>query len=337
MIIKKFLDSVCQCQRVAIAGMEKNTGKTEGLNFLVRKLHNRVNVGITSVGLDGETVDQITLTSKPEIYLYPGTVFATAEKFYKEKKFLSEVLWISDYKTNLGRLVIARALEVGNCIIAGPNISTRLKKVLKKFKDFGVELSLVDGSLSRISSSSPFITDAMILSTGASLSLDISLLIKKTSYKVNLLQISEYKNDSIDLYPLKEALWKIEDNKLVKIKGKTALKALYESFDSLKGRETLYITGALTDTFFNKLFLKNDIFSFTIIVKDYTKIFCSQENYNKFINLGGNLLVLKGTKILGVILNPLSPSGYKLDSNKLKMKLQAQLKIPVINVFEEDF
>lgn len=334
---KKILDSVCHYSSVAIAGMEKNTGKTEGLNFLVKNLYKRVKVGITSIGLDGETVDQITLTSKPEIFLYPGVVFATAEKFYKEKKFLSEVLWISDYKTNLGRLVIARALELGNCIIAGPHISSRLKKVLKKFKDFGVELSLVDGSLSRLSSSSPFITDAMILSTGAALSLDISLLIKKTCYKIELLQIPEYKDINKELIALKGALWKISKKEIVKLPGKTALKGLNESYDSLKNGDTLYISGALTDVFFNRLFQKKDISNFSIIVKDYTRIFCSQENYDKFISFGGKLFVLKGTKILGVLLNPLSPSGYKLDSDKLKMDLQSKLKIPVINVFEEEF
>ncbi|HHF08734.1 MAG TPA: hypothetical protein ENL26_03045, partial [Kosmotoga arenicorallina] len=76
---------------LSVIGLEKNTGKTESLRYIV-KLIKRENprrvLCLTSIGLDGESVDQVTLTPKPEIIIHEGDLFATSEVHYKEKKFL---------------------------------------------------------------------------------------------------------------------------------------------------------------------------------------------------------------------------------------------------------
>ena len=56
-----------------MVGMEKNCGKTECLNYIIRRLplHER-KVCVTSIGLDGERTDQVTRTPKPEIVLREG-------------------------------------------------------------------------------------------------------------------------------------------------------------------------------------------------------------------------------------------------------------------------
>ncbi|MDY6895165.1 MAG: hypothetical protein SVO01_07110, partial [Thermotogota bacterium] len=68
---------------VSIVGLEKNTGKTETINYLLKTLNKRI--GITSIGLDGEPIVQLTSMPKPHIGIVKGTIFATAEKYYKLK------------------------------------------------------------------------------------------------------------------------------------------------------------------------------------------------------------------------------------------------------------
>ena len=62
---------------MAIAGIEKNAGKTTVLNYLLQNSRKKVEA-ITSIGYDGEEIDQVTATDKPRIYVSRGTLVATA-------------------------------------------------------------------------------------------------------------------------------------------------------------------------------------------------------------------------------------------------------------------
>ena len=65
-----FIDDILRYDSLSIVGLEKNTGKTECLKYVLDRLplqHKRI--AVTSIGIDGETVDQVTRTQKPEIVL----------------------------------------------------------------------------------------------------------------------------------------------------------------------------------------------------------------------------------------------------------------------------
>ena len=77
---------------VAVVGMEKNCGKTECLNYILRRLpSDGPGVCVTSIGLDGERTDQVTGTAKPEIILRSGMFFATSETHYRSRRLVSEI------------------------------------------------------------------------------------------------------------------------------------------------------------------------------------------------------------------------------------------------------
>ena len=62
---------ILKYRSLAIAGMKKNTGKTETLNYILSALKDsRQTIAVTSIGVDGETTDRVTLTEKPEIVIY---------------------------------------------------------------------------------------------------------------------------------------------------------------------------------------------------------------------------------------------------------------------------
>lgn len=96
-----------------MVGMEKNCGKTECLNYILRNLpSDGPGVCVTSIGLDGERTDQVTGTAKPEIVLRSGMFFSTSETHYRSRRLVSEIVDVSGETTALGRLITARvALE----------------------------------------------------------------------------------------------------------------------------------------------------------------------------------------------------------------------------------
>ena len=74
------IDDIVESRSVSVVGLEKNTGKTECLNYIIRNLPaGRVKVAVTSIGVDGETTDSVTGTSKTEIFLREGMLFSTCE------------------------------------------------------------------------------------------------------------------------------------------------------------------------------------------------------------------------------------------------------------------
>src|SRR6056297_1806625 len=77
--IEELFDFLAAKQRViSIIGMEKNIGKTTLLNFLLKGMYERsLPTLVMSVGRDGEAIDSVENTPKPEIIVYKGGCFLT--------------------------------------------------------------------------------------------------------------------------------------------------------------------------------------------------------------------------------------------------------------------
>lgn len=199
------IDGLLEVRSCSLVGLEKNTGKTVTLNYLLRHLPSDVRVGVTSIGLDGESRDQVVGTEKPEIMLRAGSVFATTEKHYRERRLVAELMDVSDIPTALGRLVTARTLIEGKVIIAGPGSTEQLKRWMRTVEK-EVDLILVDGALSRMSLASPTVSEGMILATGAAYSANIDTLVRKTAYVVHLINLPLWDGDETDCVSMSGAV-----------------------------------------------------------------------------------------------------------------------------------
>ena len=117
-----FVTNISDFGSLAIVGLEKNTGKTECLNYILGQLGGQADrFALTSVGIDGESRDQVCQTAKPEIEIPEGMIFVTSEKHYREKRLAAEVLDVSLERTALGRLITARARMSGKLLLSGPS------------------------------------------------------------------------------------------------------------------------------------------------------------------------------------------------------------------------
>ncbi|MFO7882282.1 MAG: hypothetical protein R6U52_07070 [Kosmotogaceae bacterium] len=335
---EKLLENISKNNCISIIGLEKNTGKTETLNYITRHTHDNFNVAITSIGLDGEAFDQIAYTPKPPVRVYEGMVYATCETFYREKRFLSEILHIKEHKTPLGRTVIAKAKEDGQIILAGPVINTHLKELLNDFKRLNSDLIIIDGAFSRVSHSSPLISDAVILATGATVSLNINVLINKTLEVTKIMNLKEYSGIPLNCERLKQGMYTVDEktNEITRLPFNSTITSTEGIESYLKGKQTLFISGAITDSFLRMLVQKDLAKDFTVVVRDYTKVFASLKDIEKFERKGGSLEVLYRVNLIGITINPWSPKGYEYSSTELIDELQNRVNVPIVDVLEED-
>ncbi|TYB88805.1 MAG: hypothetical protein FXF54_09970 [Kosmotoga sp.] len=335
---KKLLKNITKHKCVSIVGLEKNTGKTETMNFITRNIHKKLNIAITSIGLDGESFDQIAYTPKPPVNIFDGMVFATCEAFYREKKFLSEILYINEHKTPLGRTVIAKAKENGQIVLAGPVINAHLKELVNDFKRLNSELIIIDGAFSRISHSSPLISDAVILATGAAVSLNINILVNKTLEITKIMSIEQYSDTPFNCERLEHGMFLIDDKtgEITRLPFDSTITCPEGIESHLLSKKTLFISGAITGSFLRMLVQKGLAKDLTVIARDYTRIFASLEDIERFEKKGGSLKVMYNVNLIGITINPWSPAGYKYSSSELIDTLQSRVNVPVVDVLGED-
>ena len=328
-----FIEEILKCKSLSIVGLEKNTGKTECLNYILRQVKDSgKTIALTSIGTDGEKRDQVCQTAKPEIEVFEGMLFVTSERYYREKRFLAEILDISERQTALGRLVTAKALWSGKILLSGPPDTVGMKELIVQLEKRGVDLTLVDGALSRLSHGSPTVSDALVLTTGAALSGTVRELVRKTKYVYDLIGLKEVGPGRQDLLQgIKKGIWAIDaEGEIHDLQLPSVFMLEKYEGDIFKYGHTLYVSGAVSDKLLNFLRMQKEVTE--LVVQDFTKIFALPETFYAFLKRGGKINVLKQSRLLAVCINPQSPAGYCLHSDQLKAALEESLRIPVYDV-----
>ena len=336
MLTVPFINDILNYDSLSIVGLQKNTGKTECLKYVLARLPlDRKSVAVTSIGIDGETTDQVTRTQKPEIVLREGMYFGTSEAHYRQRRLVSELIDVSDESTSLGRVVTARALTQGKILLSGPSSTLGLKRWMRDTRRHNIDLAIVDGALSRLSLASPAVSQSMILATGAAYSINMSHLIQRMAFVVDLvnLDLTSAANASL-LDPLDSGMWWIDtDGQLHEMEAVTSLSQQVQ-FHGMERCATLYVAGALVDSFLEKVRKNKQLRQVELVVRDFTKIFVTPQQLRLFEKVGGRLTVLQKSKLIAVTVNPTSPSGYVLDSDALCDKLSQAINLPVYDLLK---
>lgn len=329
-------------KRISIIGMEKNVGKTTLLNFLIKKIGDKKVVGLTSIGRDGEEVDVVTTTSKPRIYVYPNTIIATARDCLRNCDITREILYTTDFSTPMGNIVIVRAITAGYVDIAGPSFNSQIKEILELMEEFGSEISIVDGALSRKGSAMSDVTEATILSTGAALSLDMGKVVDETKTTVSLLNLKNFENE-IQREIIEKSFFDAravviyKNNKVINLEGVSSLESNEEIKNYFNDEiEVIAIRGAITQKFLETLIKNRQNFkNLTLVIKDGTRVFTDFITLKKIEACGIDIKVLNPINLLFVTCNPHSPLGYDFPKERFKTLLEEKLNIDVIDVVGE--
>jgi hypothetical protein len=331
-----FIDEILKYDSLSVVGLQKNTGKTECLKYVLARLPlERKRVAVTSIGIDGETTDQVTRTQKPEIVLRQGMYFGTSEAHYRQRRLVSELIDVSDESTSLGRVVTARALTQGKILLSGPSSTLGLKRWMSDVRRHHIDLAIVDGALSRLSLASPAVSQSMILATGAAFSINMSHLVQRTAFVVDLINIGVTGKRNLKLLtPLDKGMWWIDtDGELHEMEAVTSLSQQVQ-FHGMDRCATIYVAGALVDSFLEKVRKNKSLKQVELVVRDFTKIFVTPQQLRLFEKNGGSIRVLQKSKLIAVTVNPTAPSGYVLDSEVLCDKLSQAINLPVYDLLK---
>jgi len=333
-MLSEMMSRILSCRSLSIVGMAKNTGKTVCLNYILEQLrHTDKVVAVTSIGLDGEKTDQVTLTEKPEVTLSAGTCFVTSEYHYRQRQLLSEICDLSHEVTSLGRLVTARVLQEGKVILTGPASTGRIRELITQLHAFGVDLAIIDGALSRKSPASPAITDGLILTTGAAIAADFNSIVTKTDFVYRLTQLPEVETPRREeLFNAEPGIFAVDQDEVFRLPIASPLLFTKCKEQLFSHGDTLFVSGIVTDNMLEYLRMQPNIRNIRLIVKDFTKIFVSPYVLHGFLHKGGQLLVLKRPNLLAICVNPTSPSGFNVNSEELRAALQERMNVPVVDV-----
>ncbi len=301
---------------LAVMGMTKNTGKTVALNhILAQAAAAHVDIGVTSIGRDGEDRDQVFFFPKPPVLVWPGTIVATARATLQRLKVRWKLLGSTDIESPMGEILIVKALDYGEMEIAGASRSSDQLTVIGRLQQCGAALVILDGALGRSHHASPAIADGVVLATGAAIGGGIQDVIRKTRDRLAILGIAQaddatrtccepvFLHGGVGIWNSTGAVLFQED-----ISTLNAGAALLRHIES--DVATIALAGAVGRSLWQAL---NTMAArhpgLKVVVADGTKLFIENADLTAFQKRGAALLGYRGIKIAGITLNPFSPLG----------------------------
>ena len=315
-------------QVIGIMGLAKNTGKTTTLNYMI-KLFQDEPIGLTSIGLDGEELDQINFMPKPRIMVRKGMVVATAEACLKDTKVSYEIIQKTELFTALGNIYIIRIMEEGFLVIAGPTTNSDLKKLIEWMKPYTEKL-FIDGAFNRMTFSNIHLIDGMCLSTGATVHPQMKDTILKTKAIVdayNFDKTSRYQ--SLPSHPL--IIHTDDQVYLYKQKNYQTYQEAIEKHS--KDMRSIYIQGAITPRIID-LLVSNHIKNIEFVCDHPSKLLITEKHFTFLKQLFIDIKVIQQTRMLFVTINPYHPTGASYDADLMLNEMKKQISIPIYNVMK---
>jgi len=332
------INAVKKYKVISIIGLSKNVSKTTTLNHIINLLRDKHTIGVTSIGRDGEPYDAITDLPKPKIIVEEGSIFATAEDSLKNSDIEVELIKRTGFTTPLGIINIYKAKNKGYVELAGPSMNKQLKNLCYDMLKIGCDVIFIDGAFDRRSFATPLISNATILSTGASVSRSMEKVIDLTSHIYDLFSLEIVKDDKIrkisnDIILTVQVGIINDDHSINKLGESTALGSSKTIFNQItKDAKYLVIKGAITDSILDEYVTNKKVKGLTVIATDPTKLFISKQVFYKFIKKGGHLKVLDRINLIAITVNHTSPLGYEFENNQFMGLLQERINIPIFNL-----
>lgn len=341
-------------QRLSLIGLSKNAGKTTTTNHLLETLisenfYRPDELALTSLGLDGEATDALTGLPKPRYVPRAGLLVATtADLLHQAENEGAKVERLQQLpgRTAIGPVILARILQPGHVIIAGPTLLRDLRDAMDRFQALGARLGIVDGAINRLGTAAPNVTDACILCTGASAAATPELVARRTAGV--LLRFTLRQTRWIDAYRKQTSqarlyMFTVDDSdSTIEHHADVANpenEARWIATHLQAHQKPVFVLhGAFTEELSRVLLVylpaNNSSSGGELIVEDATKIFCHSVVLQRLSARGLDIRVANPIHILALTSNPYTPE-YQCSSQHLLDVLAKELPPehpPVIDV-----
>ena len=320
---------------LGIAGTAKNTGKTTTTKAIMDQVQQDKNrlLGLTSIGYDGEDMDNITGLPKPKIEVWPGALVAVAERSLEVSSAQIQLLEKTDIATPLGKIILGKVIKSGTLLIAGPNKSKELRRILPLLQHYGANFIIVDGALNRIA---PMVeVNSLILATGAAKTSNLTDLAWETKHLVEILQYP--------VFPKTENMVNVDS--ILDIQAAQRLTAI------LLNNQGVVINGVISSQGLEYLIQAGEeLKGKMLILPDAIKLLvCGEVRhiYNlvtRLKNFGLEIGVKKEVRVTALTVNPYYPqfrfssNDYQaayVDQGLLYESITNSVNIPVFDIVEE--
>jgi hypothetical protein len=325
------LEAACAPYRsLAIAGTAKNAGKTTALNYLIERFAAAgERLGLSSVGRDGEAIDQLTNRPKPRVRPPVGALVATSHDAAVYSQATLAHVAATPFRTALGPVAIYRVTSPGFVEVAGPVKVREASALLKQLAELGCTKILLDGAADRRAFISAGV-DGFVLSTGLVLSPDPAQVVDETRAVLARLQLpapptgwSEMCTQGAGaILPAGFKPWPAE----------TFLADLPGFLEWLPAdARALYVPGALADTLVQAVLDARRPLDF--VVPAGTHVLASRELMDRLLARGQKLYALNPLKAVAITLNPFSPEGHLITPEALMAAFEDAFPgLPVVDV-----
>jgi len=325
------LARVCAPYRtVAIAGMAKNAGKTTALNHLIAQFALQAEtLGISSIGRDGEAIDQLTRQPKPRIHPPVGALVATSFDSVIHSSARLERISTTPFRTALGPVGIYRVKAPGFVEVAGPVKVKECQTLLRLLQDAGAQRIFVDGAADRRAFLSSGV-DAFVLSTGLCVDANPEALITQTHQVLDCLQMGAPPTEYLPPDPAQPGAFGASGFVpwlAPSFLGNHDLLHTWLRADM----HTLYVPGAVTDMLLDVLLQNARVPD--LLMPASTHLLASAPVLARFFARGARGFALRPLKAVALTINPTSPAGDKVDARWFKERFEVQFPdLPVVDV-----
>lgn len=288
-------------QTVSIIGLAKGTGKTTVLNRLLRQLYKENTMhapAVTSAGFDGAFCEKHAAAAGSQIIISEGSLVATASGLFPDCDFTAEVLASTATPSPLGEIYIFRAHSPGRAILGGPSSSGTLRSLKKQMFSLGADCFLIDGAAGRRSVGSAEVSDGIYLCTAPWIEMTQSNSLRTSLTAVSLYTLPVYAGEG----------------------------------------SPIFLPGVVTDRCAQLLLQdRKKLASSVLVADDPSKLLLSPQMFSELTKAAGKLTLQKCPKLLGVFVNPVSPTNESFDVQGFISSLSEQTEAPICNLLEEFF
>jgi len=307
-----------ELKTIAIVGCSKNSGKTTTLNMVLRDdLAGEPHIGLFSIGIDGEETDFWLGVPKPRVTVRPGWLVASSEKALAASTARTRIEDRTGISTPLGELLVARVQTEGRVLLAGVRHKGDVRQLAGRMRAAGASRVVIDGAYQRMMAADPDVSDGIVLATGAVLGRTVALVVRKTA-DLLVRFLAPVATDDIDVRLLEMAV----------AAGRLALRSDRGEFRALpfggaaideaairaalgSGDATLAVPGALTERL-AALLTVGRARRVRVLATDPSRVFASAATLKRLQTRGGEFLVGRGVRLLGISVNPVSVFGHRL-------------------------
>lgn len=342
---------------IGMAGTAKNTGKTTATATVMSHGYRAgVVLAVTSIGYDGEAIDNVTGLPKPRLTFRPGMIVATAERCMRLLGDSIELLSNTGFLTPLGEVQIGRLTKESLVVLAGPNKANDLQLLIDLLRELGAGLVIVDGALNRMAPMA--VTDGLVVSTGAARHQEIDHLVRETAALYRLFAVASAAPQLIHRLSGSSEIQVGCSNDtarrpipLSSLLVKTDVDLLWSAWKD--GGDWAYVPGVVNSACLAELIRVggSDLGGKHLIIHDAVKLAVGQdplilvECLERLDQLGCQVSAVKQLPVLALTVNPFYPAyrfqsqSYEeafVDKALLLNSMEQALNAPVFDVMRDD-